>query len=309
MNCANLLFTNIISAIRVVILDIKVWTGRKKLRPEDLKLADGSELPPESLASLGTKRVMDPERIAPFLTLRIKAQRTALSMGTRFLGGYAIPVEKLDSFMEELMKIEAEFQTEKETFLEQYDEAVSSWVAANPGWESVIKDAEADVASVNKSISFAAQVFSITPVEEHMQGLEEEVSGLAAQLRREVQQMALAAWNVSFKGRTEVGQKALRPIRAMIQKIEGLVFLEPSLGELVNGLKQTFDSVAPKGNIKGRDFAAICGILQVLGNIPDPGIVLAAVDALDAASEDGTEDLPDEPAATVTSEATPSEWF
>ena len=38
----------------VVNLDIHIWTARKKLVPLDL---GGAELPPEDLASLGSKRI------------------------------------------------------------------------------------------------------------------------------------------------------------------------------------------------------------------------------------------------------------
>ena len=38
--------------ITLVMLDIRIWSGRKKLRPEDLHLS-GGEIPPEDLVSLG----------------------------------------------------------------------------------------------------------------------------------------------------------------------------------------------------------------------------------------------------------------
>jgi hypothetical protein len=43
----------ILDQVDVVKLDINLWTSSKKLRAEDLVLADGSRLPPEDLASLG----------------------------------------------------------------------------------------------------------------------------------------------------------------------------------------------------------------------------------------------------------------
>ena len=52
-----------------VSLDTHIWTARKKLRPEDLPLAAGT-LPPEEVASLGSKRVFDPKKIADVQQLK-----------------------------------------------------------------------------------------------------------------------------------------------------------------------------------------------------------------------------------------------
>ena len=43
----------VLDHLLVVNLDIHIWTARKKLVPLDL---GGAELPPEDLASLGSKR-------------------------------------------------------------------------------------------------------------------------------------------------------------------------------------------------------------------------------------------------------------
>ena len=47
----------------VVNLDIHIWTARKKLVPLDL---GGAELPPEDLASLGSKRICNPDDLRSF---------------------------------------------------------------------------------------------------------------------------------------------------------------------------------------------------------------------------------------------------
>lgn len=52
--------TEITDQLTLVVLGIRIWSGRKKLRAEDLHLSDG-EIPPEELVSLGSKRVCDPE--------------------------------------------------------------------------------------------------------------------------------------------------------------------------------------------------------------------------------------------------------
>lgn len=296
---------NILKNVKIITLNVNIWTGRRSLSESDLKLKKGSQLPPETLAKLGSKLVMNPDELSVFQNLKTAAVRAALSVGTRFLGGYMIPNDKIDGLMEKLNSIESLFNEKKEKFRTKFEEAVTAWIDANPGWEDIIRNSAvtADVAA--SKLNFSKQVFDINPVDGQEEGLQKEVDGLAGQLREEIEVQAQATWKQSFKGKTEVTQKALRPIKAMVAKIDGLTFIEPSLYDLARGLQDTLSGLPDKGVIKGKDLAAACGILAVLGNIPD------------AASQEAADDLETEESATETAvlplsptpAQQPLEWF
>ena len=311
---------NILDNIAILVLSVSLWTGRKQLRQEDLKLADGSELPPHKLASLGSKRVMDPAALAPFATFKRRAERTVLAVGTRFLGGFAVPVEKLDELMTHLDVVKDEFTTTKSEFLAEYDQAVQDWKAQNPGWEEVIACAVESLEYVARQLDFRVQTFNINPVDGHETGLETEINGLAEQLRHEIQQQARMTWDGSFRGKLEVGQKTVRPLRAMLEKIEGLVFLEPALNELVTGIRSTLATLPKTGPIKGGDFAALCGVIHLLGNIPEAREIAEQLPVEDEPEEDPavaqntTEELPGIPMIQELARVpqfveAPVEWF
>ena len=48
-------------------LNVNLWSARKKMVLEDF---GGAELPPEDLASLGSKRIADPNSLKIFATLK-----------------------------------------------------------------------------------------------------------------------------------------------------------------------------------------------------------------------------------------------
>jgi hypothetical protein len=98
-------------------IDCAIWSGRKKLRPEDLQLANGSQLPPKDVASLGSKKICDPEALAQFDRLKKEAQRLCEQVGVRFLGGYAIPDTRIDQLLPELDRIGQEFARVKQSFI------------------------------------------------------------------------------------------------------------------------------------------------------------------------------------------------
>ena len=51
-------------------LNVSLWSARKKMVLEDF---GGAELPPEDLASLGSKRIADPNSLKVFSTLKARA--------------------------------------------------------------------------------------------------------------------------------------------------------------------------------------------------------------------------------------------
>jgi len=225
---------------------------------------------------------------------------------------------KLNALMEKSREL-------KNKLLEGLTEAIEEWKGKNPGWEALIERADISPEAVGKAISFSWQVFNIAPVEGQEEGLEAEVTGLAGQLRREIETEARVLWKKSFQGKAEVTQRALRPIRAMVRKIHGLAFLEPELEDLVNGICDAITALPQKGPIRGKDFASACGIVGLLGNIPnaveEAEAVIAAAKA-DEEAEDQEGNLLEEEAAdqTVTSPpflsaghaavpAPPAEWF
>lgn len=110
----------------VVNLDIHIWTARKKLVPLDL---GGAELPPEDLASLGSKRICNPEDLRTFGTLKARAVNLLERNGIRFLSGWAVPETRMDAIGIELAAIRDEFNAAKESFLQRYEQSVQDWIA------------------------------------------------------------------------------------------------------------------------------------------------------------------------------------
>ena len=263
----------LIDLFHVVDLEIRLWTARKKLTVADLKLADGSELPPEKLASLGSKRVMNPEALAPFARLKRRAERESLAVGTRFIGGYAVPKEKVGHLMSVLASIREEYLKAKDDFLAEYNQTVEAWIKDNPGWEDAIRRSVESEQYVREQLQFSIRVFQVQPVEGHKDGLEQEMGGLAAQLRREVAQQIKTAWESSFEGRISVGQKALRPIRSALEKAKGLMFLDGGLGPIIESVEKTLSGLPRSGEIQGLDFAAVCGAIHILSGIPEARLI------------------------------------
>ena len=88
--------THVLSDIRILDnllalnLNVSLWSARRKMSQEDL---GGAELPPDDLASLGSKRIADPENLKVFGTLKARAFNYLDRHGVRFMSGEGIRAE------------------------------------------------------------------------------------------------------------------------------------------------------------------------------------------------------------------------
>lgn len=284
---------NVLENIVVFVLDIRLWTGRKKLRPEDLA-ANGIEpgkLPPGSLASLGSKRIIGTEALSPFAALKREAEKICLAKGVRFLSGYAVPAGDAQEVSDKLFSLRSRFEQAKSDLLQSYDEEVRRWIAENPpAWAPVIRAAVEPVSHVQRALCFAYTPVEIKAPEslEDNEALEAQAQGMFGQLCHEVRGAARAAFEQSYVGKACVTRKALRPILAIREKLSGLVFLDPGVGAMIATIDTALDALPSSGPIEGRDLNMLAGLLS--RELSRMGLAAADDEAALCEDDDGAED-------------------
>ena len=106
-----------LSQVVFIHLDFHLWSGRKKLRTEDLKNLTQEQIPPTTLASLGSKRICSPEDLAPGARCKKQAERVCQLYGFRFLGHFAVPEQRLEALLRGLEVAVADFNAWRSDFL------------------------------------------------------------------------------------------------------------------------------------------------------------------------------------------------
>jgi hypothetical protein len=249
----------ILDRVVLVKVEANIYGARKKLKKEDLVLADGSKLPPEDLASLGSKRLLDPDKLTVFNRLKKEAERICLRVGTRFLGGFAVPVESAASITAELERIALDFAAAKTDFIAGYDAAVTDWVVRHPEFAGIIEQAVDSVEFVSTRLSFDFLVVSVglpdslPPAD--VARLESKIGSLSEQMFYEISVEANQLIEQSLLGKEQVTRNALRPIRRMRDKLDGLGFLDHRVAPVVSTIDDLLARIPNKGAIEG-------GILQ-----------------------------------------------
>jgi len=262
----------ILDRVVLVKVEANIYGARKKLKKEDLVLADGSKLPPEDLASLGSKRLLDPDKLTVFNRLKKEAERICLRVGTRFLGGFAVPVESAASITTELERIALGFAAAKTEFIAGYDAAVTDWVVRHPEFAGIIEQAVDSVEFVSTRLSFDFLVVSVGLPESlppaDVARLESKIGSLSEQMFYEISVEANQLIEQSLLGKEQVTRNALRPIRRMRDKLDGLGFLDHRVAPVVSTIDDLLARIPTKGAIEGSILQEILATAMLLSD-PD----------------------------------------
>lgn len=262
----------ILDQVVLVKVDATIYGARKKLNKEDLVLADGSKLPPEDLASLGSKRLLDPDRLSVFNRLKKEAERICLRVGTRFLGGFIVPVAAAPQVTVELDRIAGDFAQARAEFLDGYDGAVQDWMVKHPEFACIIEKAIDSVALVATRLTFDYLVVSVALPEQlpkvEVERLESKIGSLSEQMFHEIAVDANLLVEQSLLGKEQVTRNALRPIKRIRDKLDGLSFLDHRVAPVVTTIDDLLGKIPNRGSIEGSLLQEILATAMLLAD-PD----------------------------------------
>jgi hypothetical protein len=256
----------VLDHLLVVNLDVHIWSARKKLVPLDL---GGAELPPEDLASLGSKRVCNPDDLKTFSTLKARAISLLERHGIRFLSGWAVPEASMEEINNGLTAIRKEFNDIKESFLQGYDRSVQDWIGKHPQWAGIIAGSTVSESHVRSRLDFRWQMFRVASSPDTgtvQDNLREDVCNLGNTLFGEVGKAAADAWRYCYVGKTEITRKALSPLKAIHDKLLGLSFVEPRAAPIAELLDTAFMTIPRRGAITGSILIMLQGLVSLLQN-------------------------------------------
>ena len=254
----------ILDRLVAVNLSVTIWTARRKLTAADF---GGAELPPEELASWGSKKICDPEALRIFNTLKSRAVAHLDKIGVRFLGGWAIPEDQAAAIQAKLSDLRNDFLIAKDTFLNSYDQAVKDWVDRHPGWENLIAASTVGADYVRSRLSFGWQFYKVAPPvagDITADSLSDEVSSLGRTLFDEIAKEARVVWAKVYAGKTELSHKALSPLKTMHQKLVGLSFVEPRAAPAADLIEAAMLGVPKRGLISGPPLVMLQGLVTML---------------------------------------------
>lgn len=266
-----------------VTLEVHLWSGRKRLRKEALiaRNPEFANLPPESLATLGSIKICDPEDLKPFLALKRKAEKLLQANGLPVLGTIGVPEAKLDRIFGELVELKAEFDTRVTDYRKRYDDAIEKWrsLPGNREWEGLIADIPTPE-HVAGRLSFGFHLARvIAPSDEEHSAVNKlyskQMTGLKGELFADAAREAEILITNYLTGKSPTGVvskrdsvtwKTLRPLKRIAEKLQSFAFLDASCAPLATMIDHVLGLLPKEGPIDGVHLMHIWALARTLSN-------------------------------------------
>lgn len=235
-------------------LDIGIWGGRKRLTQGDLGLS-AEILPPEAVASLGSKRIFPREPLDAFHALRTRIERSFQRMGVRFMGGFAVPAAVKDEVAEMLHEYQKEFGRLIDTLLCDYGRSLDDFVTGYPKWKGMVLSAALRPEDTRSRFHFRYQVTQIMVPEgmEDTSGVKEAVEALPKQVFLDVAGQGSAILRSLGNRQAAVSVRTVGPLKAAWGKLVALSFLDRNIVPVASRLEAIIESLPKSGAFQDAD--------------------------------------------------------
>ena len=243
--------------ISLVSVSIGTFGGYRRATREQIASLGGN-LPACKAITEGSIKVYKTEALAVFHSIRRNLIRKLARHGVKALGSstvFAFPSAELQEITAEIASAEQVFFGERANLDSQYDELFEQHVAENREAESVIRLRKYGRSEAISKLVFASCVFRISPLvregADAEQGVMSIVAGLARQLFEEIaSEMEKLSDNDGFTKKARVGQKSLRPLKAVVEKMQGLAFLDDTIEGAIKLVNDTLAALPKEGYIE-----------------------------------------------------------
>ena len=230
----------------IVRIDIASWTGKAKLTRADIP--ESVDLPPEDIALLGQKRLINPNTLKEFGKLKTRASRLMDRYGAKFLSGWLVDSQYVNELAGQIGEIKKEYDEARDNFLRTYTDEVESWMQQHPRWRSILDTVIPDPAKMASKFHMGWQMYKIEPVQNDVIP-DTTAEELVAVQEKDINELASAVNEIyrdSFKDRTgAVTTRTIKPLRDLADRCERLRAIYPSalmVGEALTTLVSLFNS-------------------------------------------------------------------
>ncbi len=259
--------------LTLVSINISTFSGYRRATREHIAALGGS-LPASEAVTEGSIKVFPCEGTKALLTVRRGVFRKLQAKGVKALGSqsvFAVLTDELPEIEKDISDAQAEYVAERNALEANYDQIFDDHVAANPEAETIIRSLKVDRATAIAKCRFSSDVFKIAPFlregQSEEEGVEGIVRGLGRQLYEEIaSEMEKLLKCDPFAKNRKVGQKSLRPLKAAIQKMKKLSFLDPSVEGAITLISDILKALPQEGYIQGQSFLALERLVEVMSD-------------------------------------------
>ena len=292
----------VIKESTVFFVENHIWSGRKKISPEDLGI-DPTSLPPEELVSLGSKKLIDPKKISKFSSFKTRIDNYLLQHGTSFLSGYLIPDTSLNVVEKKLEEFQKEHEAEKESFLLHATDYFNEWLDKNKEFSHILAGFIPSINELEGKFHLSIKSFKIDMVSCN----EELQETITSQILEEVAKEANGLYR-SVGNKDRIKRTVLKTVQKIINKIANLSFDDNNLQNLSSQLQLWMDSItSSSGPLVDNDRDALIKMLMMCMGVNQLNQVNSASEEAESPEEAESSEEAEELDKVEVSEETPTQ--
>ena len=259
--------------LTLVSINISTFSGYRRATRDHIAALGGS-LPASAAITEGSIKVFPGDGTKALQTVRRGVFRKLQAKGVKALGSqnvFAVLTDDLPGIEKEIADAQAEYKAERDALEANYDQMFEGHVAANPEAEAIIRSLKVERATAIAKCRFSSDVFKIAPFvregQSEEEGVEGIVRGLGRQLYEEISsEMEKLLKNDAFAKNQRVGQKSLRPLKAAVQKMKKLSFLDPSVEGAITLITDILKALPQEGYIQGQSFITLEKLVETVSD-------------------------------------------
>jgi hypothetical protein len=265
--------TSVMDKVTLIYPTISVWSGTARVR-RDKDLANVSgQLPPSELISDGVKHLVESKELAPLVTVRKAVQRELEKLGIPMCGGFLVLTKNVQKAMLIVDSAEKEFDSLLGDLITRLPDLYAEQEARFPEWAELLNPYQISGAEVQTRCSFAVAAFKLSeptasaaaPAFRVAEGC--VVSSLLDTIAKEADRIR----KTSFLGVDAAGQRPMRAIRDMVDKLESFSFVDARVYPICVTMRDVLGNLPKTGSLSRTQTATLDGMLAKLS---DPATVL-----------------------------------
>lgn len=259
----------VLKKVVLVTIDQHGWSARRKMTPADLGLST-TDLPPETLASLGGWKMIDPTDLQVFDTLRREAEGACGQHGQRLNSKiYAVPLDRYDEVQSKLDDVMVRFYQAVDALVAEYQDKVDAWVKlpANVKWATAIRKMLPSADAVKRKFSFdwLPIMVDADPSNPIAQKTIKKAEGLAGEMIADVAAIAEGI-NDRLSSLVRITSASFNELRRAQEKLVSLAFVDRRAQPVADMIGTVLDALPASGTIPKAMLIPVFGLLHVLGN-------------------------------------------
>ncbi len=253
----------------IFFLFFRQWTGEAVMTRADLSagIVEGNLPSEEITGSYGSLKVIDPEVLKKFCTLKKRAETVLKDAGVPFCKGFAVPTGEAKDVADRLREIADEFNQERDNLSQQLPQLLTKWRVEHPELNKFVIPDPTDISRrINADFGMTHMTTVSADIDQSQSFAQVAKDDLFSGIIKDVAKRSKDLLKRSVEGHKpeDLSQKTLSQLRFISNKLNTLRFIHHGVAPLCTLVNGLLNIMPTKGKFNQGQFLTLQASLSLL---------------------------------------------